>query len=54
MGDRFVIVRGDSTIGRRESACKAIGNTQREGAMRAELAGAMGALVASADIACAI
>ena len=50
MGDRFVIVRGDTTIGREESARKAIENTGREAAMRAELAGAMGALVASADM----
>ena len=51
MGDRFVIVRGDTTVGREAAALKAIGNTGREAAMRAELAGAMGALIASADMA---
>ncbi len=49
MGDRFVLVRSDSTTGRAESTRRAIGNTGREDVMRAELAGAMGALVASAD-----
>jgi hypothetical protein len=50
MGDRFVIVRSDSTTGRQESARQALGNTGREDAMRAELAGVMGALIASADL----
>jgi hypothetical protein len=50
MGDRFVLVRSDSMAGRAESTRMAIGNTGREGAMRAELADAMGALVGSADI----
>jgi hypothetical protein len=49
MGDRFALVRSDSTTGRAESTRRAIGNTGREDVMRAELAGAMGALVASAD-----
>jgi hypothetical protein len=49
MGDRFVLIRSDSTTGRAESTRQAIGNTGREGAMRAELAAAMGALVAIAD-----
>src|ERR1700733_6643812 len=49
MGDRFVLVRSDSMAGRVESARRAIGNTGREDTMRVELAGAMGALVASAD-----
>ena len=49
MGDRFVLIRSDSTTGRAESTRQAIGNTGREGAMRTELAGAMGALIASAD-----
>jgi hypothetical protein len=49
MGDRFVLIRSDSTTGRAESTRQAIGNTGREDAMRTELAGAMGALVASAD-----
>jgi hypothetical protein len=50
MGDRFVLVRADSTIGREECALKAIANTGREDVMRAELATAMGGLVASADL----
>jgi hypothetical protein len=50
MGDRFVLVRSDSTTGRVESARMAIGNTGREDVMRAELAGAMGILIASADM----
>jgi hypothetical protein len=50
MGDRFVLVRADSTIGREESALKAIENTGREDAMRADLAKAMGSLVAGADM----
>jgi hypothetical protein len=50
MGDRFVLVRSDSATGRQESAHQALRNTGQEGAMRAELARAMGALVASADL----
>ena len=50
MGDRFVVVRADSTTGREESARQAIANTGRELVMRTELATAMGALVASADL----
>jgi hypothetical protein len=50
MGDRFVLVRADSTTGREESALKAIENTGREEAMRADLAKAMGDLVAGADM----
>jgi hypothetical protein len=50
MGDRFVLVRADSTTGRMESARRAIENTGREDVMRAELAKAMGGLVASADM----
>jgi hypothetical protein len=50
MGDRFVIIRGDTTNGRGGAARQAIGNTGHEDAMRAELAGAMGVLVASADM----
>ena len=49
MGDRFVLIRSDSTTGRAESTRQAIGNTGREAVMRTELAGAMGALIASAD-----
>jgi hypothetical protein len=50
LGDRFVLVRGNSKVGRQEAASQAIGNTGNEVAMRAELAQAMGALVASADL----
>jgi hypothetical protein len=50
LGDRFVLVRSDSTTGRVESARSAIGNTGREGLMRTELAETMGALIASADV----
>ena len=50
MGDRFVVVRADSTTGRVELARQAIANTGRELVMRTELATAMGALVASADL----
>ena len=50
MGDRFVIVRSNSMVGREESARQAIENTGREYVMRVELASAMGALVASADL----
>ena len=50
MGDRFCLVRSSSTTGRVESARRAIANTGREDVMRAELAGAMGALVVGADL----
>jgi hypothetical protein len=50
LGDRFVLVRSDSRAGRREAAAQAIENTGNEVVMRAELAQAMGALVASADL----
>jgi hypothetical protein len=50
MGDRFVIIRGDTTIGRGGAARQAIGNTGREDTMRTELAGAISVLVASADM----
>jgi hypothetical protein len=51
MGDRFVVVRGDTTVGREEAALRAIGNTGSEDAIRAELAASLGALVASVDMA---
>jgi hypothetical protein len=50
MGDRFVIVRGDTTAGRAEAALRAIANTGREDAMRAELAVSIVALVAGVDL----
>jgi hypothetical protein len=48
MGDRFVIVRSNSRVGRVASALKAIQNTGQEGAMRAELAAAVGGLINNA------
>jgi hypothetical protein len=50
LGDRFVIIRGDSTVWREEAALQAIGNAGSETMMRTELAQAMGALVASANL----
>jgi hypothetical protein len=50
LGDRFALVRSDSTLLREEAADQAIENSGREAVMRAELAQAMGALVASADL----
>jgi hypothetical protein len=49
MGDRFVIVRSDSSSGRAPSANKAIGNIGSETQMRAELARVMGALIKRAS-----
>lgn len=41
MGDRFVLIRMDSTVGRQAAGRKAIGNTGSEVAMRRELAAAV-------------
>jgi hypothetical protein len=51
MGDRFVVVRADSnsTNSRVRWALKAISNTGRESEMRAELAAAVGSLIANAS-----
>jgi hypothetical protein len=49
MGDRFVIVRADSGVGRTRSASRAISNTGREVDMRAELAAAAGGLITNAS-----
>jgi hypothetical protein len=46
MGERFVIVRANSDVGRVRSAARAIGNTSQEVAMRTELAAAVKALIA--------
>src|SRR5262245_16136266 len=46
-GDRFVLIRADSTIGRDTSARKAIRNTGSEIAMRKELAQVVGKLMAN-------
>jgi hypothetical protein len=45
MGDRFVLIRADSKIGREEAGIQAIRNTGREQSMRAELAAAVGGLI---------
>jgi hypothetical protein len=45
MGDRFVIIRADSSSGRKKSASKAIRNTGSEIQMRKELAQVAGALI---------
>ena len=49
MGDRFVLVRLDSTKGRQLAGRKAIGNTGSEQAMRAELAAAVAGVIAGMD-----
>src|SRR5262249_34296264 len=49
MGERFVIIRADSEIGRVHSAVRAIGNTGQEVAMRAELAAAVKGLIDGMD-----
>jgi DNA-binding transcriptional ArsR family regulator len=50
MGDRFVILRIDSTHGRRNSGLRAIRNTGDEVKMRNELANAVGGLIAHASV----
>jgi hypothetical protein len=49
MGDRFVVLRMDSTQGRQSAGRRAIGNTGSEIEMRAHLAESVGALVKSVD-----
>jgi hypothetical protein len=49
MGDRFVLIRSDSKIGREEAGKQAIHNTGLETAMRDELAAAVGGLVGHID-----
>ncbi len=46
MGDRFVLVRVDSTEGRRAAGRRAIGNTGREATMRTELGDAVAGVLA--------
>lgn len=46
MGDRFVLVRMDSTTGRAAAGRRAIGNTGREAQMRAELSEAVAGVLA--------
>jgi hypothetical protein len=50
MGDRFAVIRSDSTVGRMESARQAIANIGKEAAMRLELAQVAGGLIANADM----
>ncbi|MFZ2081840.1 MAG: bifunctional DNA primase/polymerase [Xanthobacteraceae bacterium] len=49
MGDRFVLIRSDSTTGRIAAGNKAIRNTGTEKAMRAELAAAVGGIIGHVD-----
>jgi Domain of unknown function (DUF3854) len=49
MGDRFVLLRMDSTVGRVAAGRKSIGNTGSEKQMRADLAGAVAGVVAGCD-----
>jgi Bifunctional DNA primase/polymerase, N-terminal len=49
MGDRFVLIRSDSTTGRVAAGDKAIRNTGAEKAMRAELAAAVGGIIGHID-----
>ena len=49
MGDRFVLIRADSTTGRLAAGTKAIRNTGTEKAMRSELAAAVGNIIAQID-----
>jgi Domain of unknown function (DUF3854) len=46
MGDRFVLVRMDSTVNRQPAGRKAIGNTGDERTMRAELSAAVAGVIA--------
>ena len=49
MGDRFVLIRSDSTTGRVAAGDRAIRNTGAEKAMRAELAAAVGGIIGHID-----
>ena len=49
MGDRFVLIRSDSTTGRVAAGNRAIRNTGAEKAMRAELAAAVGGIISHID-----
>ena len=50
MGDRFVLIRSNSNKGRKETGKKAMRNTGDEIAMRKELSGAVGRVIAHASI----
>ena len=49
MGDRFVLIRSDSTAGRVAAGRMAIRNTGAEKAMRAEIAAAVGGIIGHID-----
>jgi len=49
MGDRFVLLRADSTVGRAAAGRKAIGNTGAEVEMRADLGAAVAGVLAGLD-----
>jgi hypothetical protein len=49
MGDRFVLIRSDSSTGRVAAGDRAIRNTGAEKAMRAELAAAVGGIIGHID-----
>jgi len=50
MGDRFVLIRSDSTVGRSRAGMQAVRNTGTETAMRPELAAAVAGLISHAEI----
>jgi hypothetical protein len=52
MGDRFVLIRIDSTRNRQSSGLRAIKNTGDEIKMRSEMAAAVGGLIAHASLTC--
>lgn len=54
MGDRFVLLRMDSTVGRQVAGRRAIGNTGSETEMRAELAEAVAGVLGGVDPAAGI
>jgi tryptophanyl-tRNA synthetase len=54
MGDRFVLVRSDSTVGRIAAGSQAIRNTGTETIMRGELAQAVAGLVSQVNPDCAV
>lgn len=54
MGDRFVLLRMDSTTGRQDAGRRAIGNTGSETTMRAELAEAVAGVLGTVDPAAGI
>ena len=49
MGDRFVSIRSDSSVGRKRAGLQAIRNTGKEQAMRSELAAVVGGIIGHID-----